>query len=456
MTHEAPRCDILFAGCYVPPEWIAAHALRPRRIAPPVTHDRWTRALPEEGMCPVARAMGAEALRRAMGGGMTHRGDRGERRGEGKQADVARSSPRSLPSPRCDAVLEPLPDASAHRPVALVLTTLCDQQRRLPDVLDRPDAPPVFLLNVPARWGAGPLLDLYVRELERLGRWLVGLGGTAPSRDTLVRTIRDFAARRRQVLDLRERLSARALHEALIDVASGGSGGARGGEVACGASNACDGGLLTPVVRERAERFRGSVMAASQPPHSKGIACACRRSEASSPDRPSFPASLASPASPPVREGIPVALVGGELTRGDLDVLDAIEREGLRIVLDATDGGEGGLPAVIAEGEPPLNPASSQLAAEPLRALARAYLNLPHPARRGNEAWYAALKTTLAARGARAVLFRRVPWCDLWNAEAHRLRAELSIPVLELDFASAGVTAGRTLTRVRALVESLT
>ncbi len=62
----------------------------------------------------------------------------------------------------------------------LIATTQCDQMRR-----SQHDG---FLLDVPAAWQSPSALRLWRDELERLSRWLVRQGGSAPDRARLIAT----------------------------------------------------------------------------------------------------------------------------------------------------------------------------------------------------------------------------------------------------------------------------
>ena len=136
---------IAYTCPFVPPEWIAAHGLGPRRIVPSLGGpDDPVGALP--GLCTYARAFVNTALR-------------------------------------------------APRPDAVVFTTVCDQMRRALELLAGHAEPTTFLLNVPATWHEAAA-RLYETELERLGRFLVELGGTAPSPEKLARTMQEFERRR--------------------------------------------------------------------------------------------------------------------------------------------------------------------------------------------------------------------------------------------------------------------
>ncbi len=150
---------------FVPPEWIAAHGLSPVRLVPD------GEAAPVRmGLCPYARGLGGAAAGRD---------------------DL-------------DAV---------------VVTTVCDQMRRLAErVAD--EGTPTFLMHVPATWQTPAAQRLYMEELRRLGRFLVARGGE-PDDAKLAETMRAYDDARRELLDARDRLPARRFAEALTEVASG-------------------------------------------------------------------------------------------------------------------------------------------------------------------------------------------------------------------------------------------
>jgi len=137
---------VIYSSPFVPAEWIAAHGLRPARIRPDPAA-----ALPSTGpltgVCPYARAFIGEV-------------------------------------------------AAERGTDAAILTTTCDQMRRAAEWLTLGGGPPVFLLNVPATWQTPAAARLYRDELQRLGRFLVGLGGESPSREFLAETVAAHDARR--------------------------------------------------------------------------------------------------------------------------------------------------------------------------------------------------------------------------------------------------------------------
>ncbi|MCE5302296.1 MAG: 2-hydroxyacyl-CoA dehydratase family protein [Planctomycetaceae bacterium] len=134
---------VAYSSPFVPPEWIAAHGLHPHRLIPrAATH------IPR-GVCPFAGAIVAEVL-------------------AGLDID------------------------------AMALTTACDQMRYAAAMLETERAcPTVFLLNVPSTWQTAAVRRMYFNELQRLGRFLVTLGGTAPDAAALAASMRDYERQRK-------------------------------------------------------------------------------------------------------------------------------------------------------------------------------------------------------------------------------------------------------------------
>jgi benzoyl-CoA reductase/2-hydroxyglutaryl-CoA dehydratase subunit BcrC/BadD/HgdB len=105
--------------------------------------------------------------------------------------------------------------AAARGTDAAILTTTCDQMRRAAEWLTLGGGPPVFLMNVPATWQTPASARLYRDELQRLGRFMVGLGGAAPSREFLAETIAAYDARRELLRGSLGSLSARQASNAI-------------------------------------------------------------------------------------------------------------------------------------------------------------------------------------------------------------------------------------------------
>jgi len=225
---------ILYSSPFVPAEWIAAHGWQPHRIFPRGARDGSVFA-GHEGLCPFAEAFAEES---AAGGA-----------------------------------------------AAVIVATTCDQMRRVSEPLTQAAKCPVFVLNVPATWQSAAANGMYRGELARLGRFLVRLGGAAPSPRRLAETMLEYDQRRQALQAARETIGARVYAERLAALYQGAPG----------------------------------------EPHA--------------PSRPGVP--------PGGEKGntIRVALLGGPLLRDHLGLYDMLEAAGARVVLDGTETGERTLPA---------------------------------------------------------------------------------------------------------------
>jgi benzoyl-CoA reductase/2-hydroxyglutaryl-CoA dehydratase subunit BcrC/BadD/HgdB len=99
---------------------------------------------------------------------------------------------------------------------AILFTTRCDQMRRLAESASRESGAPVFLMNLPKTWQTPSAGELYLSELRRLGRFLVGIGGSEPSAAELAATMRQYEARRQGLCAARGRLSAADYWRAMV------------------------------------------------------------------------------------------------------------------------------------------------------------------------------------------------------------------------------------------------
>ena len=126
---------VAYYSPFVPAEWISAHGLSPLRRRP-----RSSAAPPLAGICTYAHSFFREAC---------------------EDPDVG----------------------------AIVLTSDCDQIRRIAEASAEPPGKPVFHMHVPTTWQTTNAHRYYVSEVERLGRFLVGLGGTAPAPERLAEEI---------------------------------------------------------------------------------------------------------------------------------------------------------------------------------------------------------------------------------------------------------------------------
>jgi benzoyl-CoA reductase/2-hydroxyglutaryl-CoA dehydratase subunit BcrC/BadD/HgdB len=252
--------------------------------------------------------------------------------------------------------------------------------RRASELVDRARPGQVFLMNVPSTCQTAAAHRLYMSELERLGRFLVQLGGRSPSDERLAEVIREYDAGRSQLRSVRGRLSPRQYAEAIAGF------------------------------------------------HREGMF----ESRASESDAPS--------------SGVPLALVGGPLLLDHLEIFNLIEGVGGYVALNATTSGERTLPAAFDR---------RALRDDPFSVLAEAYFGgITDAFRRPNSELYRRLKQEIAEMGARGIVFWRYVWCDLWHAEAQRMKEWADVPLLIID-ADDGDVDGRTASRVQAFMEVL-
>ncbi len=158
------------------------------------------------------------------------------------------------------------------------MTTVCDQMRRGFDIVCRGNTP-AFLMNVPNTWQHPDVQKLYLEELNRLGRFLTGLGGKTPLNEDLAEIMLEYDSARRFILAEKGHLSSRQYSEAIAEFNQDG--------------------------KSDIEK------------HTTGKEI--------------------------LTDGIPLAIIGGPLLREDLCLFDIIEDCGGLIVLDATETGERGM-----------------------------------------------------------------------------------------------------------------
>jgi benzoyl-CoA reductase/2-hydroxyglutaryl-CoA dehydratase subunit BcrC/BadD/HgdB len=137
----ADKNNVLYCDPFVPPEWIAAHGLRPLRIVPAISGNAAI------GQCPYARSFVNEIN-------------------------------------------------SQKHACAAIFTTTCDQMRRITDIATQKSKLPIFLMNVPTIWQRKTAVELYTAEIERLSRFLIQFNGQRPTDIKLAETMIDFENKR--------------------------------------------------------------------------------------------------------------------------------------------------------------------------------------------------------------------------------------------------------------------
>jgi benzoyl-CoA reductase/2-hydroxyglutaryl-CoA dehydratase subunit BcrC/BadD/HgdB len=90
---------------------------------------------------------------------------------------------------------------------AAIMTTLCDQKRRISGIMARRSTVPLFLLNLPSTWAHEGARRLYSEELKRLGSFLEKMGAVPPTKEKLAAVMRSHETLRRTLLSTRPHLS---------------------------------------------------------------------------------------------------------------------------------------------------------------------------------------------------------------------------------------------------------
>jgi benzoyl-CoA reductase/2-hydroxyglutaryl-CoA dehydratase subunit BcrC/BadD/HgdB len=144
-------------------------------------------------------------------------------------------------------------------------------------------------------------------------------------------------------------------------------------------------------------------------------------------------------------EGIPIALLGGPLIKEHLVLFDLVEKAGGVVALDATETGERCLPAPFDH---------RMLASDPFECLMDAYFGaIPDAFRRPDTALHDWLGAAIRERGIKGILLRYYTWCDIWHAEARRIKETAGVPVVAVSCAADGSDTSHLRTRIDALIE---
>jgi benzoyl-CoA reductase/2-hydroxyglutaryl-CoA dehydratase subunit BcrC/BadD/HgdB len=223
---------IIYSCPFVPPEWITAHNMEPCRIG---VHSWNTEKKPvigeTSGICVYARAFANQVI-------------------------------------------------FEKKASAVVITTVCDQMRRISELIKKNCNLPIFLMNIPSTWQTTTAHKIYMTELKRLGRFMIRMGGNSPSKDNLAKVMDKYNTARSYIRSARAYLSPRQYSETIL--------------------NFYRNGITNFTVSDYKNKF--------------------------------------------VSRGIPLAIVGGPLLSDYFNIFDIIESSGGSIVLDGSKNGERTMP----------------------------------------------------------------------------------------------------------------
>jgi hypothetical protein len=105
--------------------------------------------------------------------------------------------------------------AQARLDCAVIFSTACDQLRRGFDAAIVRGQRRAFLFNLPATWQTAAAGQMFRSELERLGRFLLAIGGRAPSPEELRREMLQSSRARNRLLESAPAASSRGFAEAV-------------------------------------------------------------------------------------------------------------------------------------------------------------------------------------------------------------------------------------------------
>jgi len=105
--------------------------------------------------------------------------------------------------------------AEANADSAVIFSTACDQMRRGFDTAMLHGQQRVFLFNLPATWQTATAKAMFRAELERLGQFLLTIGGRAPSLEKLRQEMRQSSATRKRLFESAATSSPRGFAEAV-------------------------------------------------------------------------------------------------------------------------------------------------------------------------------------------------------------------------------------------------
>jgi hypothetical protein len=156
--------DVFLTSPWIPPEWIRAHGLQP--------HGIWSAEHFQPGTWPLS-------------GGVC---------------------------PFAETVVR---FAEARTDSAVIFSTACDQLRRGFDAAMLHGQRHRFLFNVPATWQTTAAKEIFRSELERLGQFLLTIGGHAPTPELLRQEMVQSGGRRKRLLESAPASSSRGFAEAV-------------------------------------------------------------------------------------------------------------------------------------------------------------------------------------------------------------------------------------------------
>ncbi len=156
--------DVFLTSPWIPAEWIRAHGLQPRGIG---------------------------------------------------SADNFPAGPWPLSAGVCAFADATIRFAETRTDSAVIFSTACDQLRRGFDVATLRGQCRAFLFNLPSTWQTAAAKEIFRSELERLGQFLLAIGGRTPTPELLRQEMLQSGRTRKRLLESVSASSPRAFAEAV-------------------------------------------------------------------------------------------------------------------------------------------------------------------------------------------------------------------------------------------------
>ncbi len=210
--------DVFLTSPWIPAEWIRAHGLVPRGIWAAENFQPGAQPL-SAGVCAFAEATVRFAEARTDSAVIFSTACDQMRRGFDAVPFHGQLQPPISGEGACaerDSVLE------CGSPLPLLRTSITDPKRQRAGEVQNLAAssticgnPRAFLFNLPATWQTPAAKEMFHAELERLGQFLLTIGGHAPSLERLRQEMEQSSATRKRLLESAPASSPRGFAEAV-------------------------------------------------------------------------------------------------------------------------------------------------------------------------------------------------------------------------------------------------
>jgi hypothetical protein len=316
----------------------------------------------------------------------------------------------------------------------VIFSTACDQLRRGFDVAILRGQRHAFLFNLPATWQTAAANEIFRSELERLGQFLLAIGGRAPTPKMLRQEMLQSGERRTRLLETAAASSPRGFAEA---VARFHWDGDFSPPPPAAPTDHIPLALVGGPFLARHWKLLDEIEAA-------GGRVALNATETG--ERSLLPLFEVNDS---LKEPFDLAQGFGLRWQAKRDTALALDNRTRHTTQKRRRRS-----ALPAQSKLPIS--EWEAFPDPFEFLVRGYFeNIVDVFQRPNTRLYSWLKSRLASRQVRGIVLWHFTGCDLWRAEAQTLRETFGLPVLLLEAGEGPGVAPRELNRLQAFMETL-